>query len=339
MTDQVSTRVGEAEPITRPASGRRAEGDVVSALYRARDDLAAVKATCSRLEHQLAAIARFIETDESGDAGRLASSDVAAPLAASERLTFRSKVEPPDELEREPDLVLRRHRGRSAAVGLLAGVGSLLVAEAAITVVWQEPISSAIAHQRQGDLEAELSALNVNAPTLGAPIPAEKEKGRPTKRRPTAEQRARQLAATARTELKAGKAIGRIRAPRLGKSWVVAEGTGDSSLKAGPGRYSTSSLPGLPGTTAIAGHRTTYGAPFRNIDKLRAGDRITMEMPYATVEYRVEGHRIVDPSDTKALRDIGRPRLVLTACTPLYSAAQRWVVIARQVDVRRRTMS
>ena len=76
-------------------------------------------------------------------------------------------------------------------------------------------------------------------------------------------------------------------------------------------------------------YRTTFGAPFRHIDRLRPGDPITVELPYGTFTYVVTGHRIVDKDDWSILRERGYDSLVLSACHPLYSAAQRWVVFAR----------
>ena len=78
----------------------------------------------------------------------------------------------------------------------------------------------------------------------------------------------------------------------------------------------------------IAGHRTTYGAPFNQIDKIEKGDSITVEMPYGTFTYTVTDTEIVDPSQTDIVDDVGRERLVLTSCHPLYSAAQRYAVFA-----------
>jgi len=88
-------------------------------------------------------------------------------------------------------------------------------------------------------------------------------------------------------------------------------------------------MPGKGGTVGVAGHRTTYLAPFRKIDKLVRGDRIVLEMPYGEFGYRVEKTRIVSPTATEVKRRVGYERLVLTACHPLYSAAQRIVVFAR----------
>ena len=110
---------------------------------------------------------------------------------------------------------------------------------------------------------------------------------------------------------------------------MIVEGTGTGDLKRGPGHYPATPLPGAPGTVGIAGHRTTYGAPFRTIDKLDPGDRIVAEMPYGTFTYRVERTRIVPPTATEVVRRVKYDRLVLTACHPLYSAAQRIVVFAK----------
>jgi sortase A len=115
----------------------------------------------------------------------------------------------------------------------------------------------------------------------------------------------------------------------MNTNMVVVKGSGGSALRKGPGFYDRSPLPGVPGTIAIAGHRTTFLAPFRHIDRLRAGDTITLRMPYATFTYRVDERRIVKPNATWITRRTGYDRLVLSACHPLFSAAQRIVVSAR----------
>ncbi|MGH6886946.1 MAG: class E sortase, partial [Geminicoccales bacterium] len=130
-----------------------------------------------------------------------------------------------------------------------------------------------------------------------------------------------------------GHAVGRIRIPAIDVDKVVVEGTDTASLRKGPGHYPGTVLPGRPGTTAIAGHRTTYGAPGRRIDEIERGDEIVVEMPYARFSYRFERSRIVDPSHVGVVRDVDHDRLVLTACHPLYSASQRYVVFARLVGV------
>ena len=109
----------------------------------------------------------------------------------------------------------------------------------------------------------------------------------------------------------------------------MVEGTGTGDLRRGPGHYPDTPLPGARGTVAVAGHRTTYGAPFRRLDQLGRGDRIEMVMPYGRFTYTVERTRIVPPTATWVTTAPRHDRLVLTACHPLYSAAQRIVVFAR----------
>jgi sortase A len=107
------------------------------------------------------------------------------------------------------------------------------------------------------------------------------------------------------------------------------QGTDTGSLQRGPGHYTDTPIPGQPGTVAIAGHRTTYLAPFRDIDEIRDGDEIRVEMPYAAFTYTVEKHEVVDPGDVAIIKPIGYDRLVLTACHPPYSAAERYAVFAK----------
>ncbi len=131
-----------------------------------------------------------------------------------------------------------------------------------------------------------------------------------------------------------GEAIGTILIPRFDLDAVVIEGTGTSDLERGPGHYPETPFPGQPGTVAIAGHRTTYLAPFRNIDSLVAGDEITLKMPYGTFVYTVRRHEIVSPDDVGIIDPVGYNQLVITACNPLYSAAQRYAVFAKQTASR-----
>ena len=108
------------------------------------------------------------------------------------------------------------------------------------------------------------------------------------------------------------------------EAWRAPSGATKTPVVAGP-----VVVTGEGGTVAVAGHRTTYGAPFRRVDDLERGDRLVMRMPYGRLTYRVERKRIVDPSATWVVRDVGHEQLVLTACHPLYSAEQRIVVFAR----------
>jgi len=132
-----------------------------------------------------------------------------------------------------------------------------------------------------------------------------------------------------------GKPFGRIKIPSIDADYVVVEGTEEADLERGPGHYPDTALPGQRRTVAIAGHRTTYGAPFNQIDKIEIGDTIVLEMPYGTFTYDVTATRIVDPDQVGIVRDIGHDRLVLTSCHPLYSAAQRYAVFAdlKRIDL------
>ena len=137
------------------------------------------------------------------------------------------------------------------------------------------------------------------------------------------------LAAIHARRTREGEALGRIKLPSLARSYAVIEGTSTADLRKGPGHYPDTPLPGQRGTVAIAGHRTTYLAPFRTLDKLRRGDPIVLEMPYGRFTYRLERTRVVAPTATEVTRRVAHDRLVLTACHPLYSARERLVVFAR----------
>jgi len=131
-----------------------------------------------------------------------------------------------------------------------------------------------------------------------------------------------------------GDPIGRIEIPHIRVSKVAVNGTRwTEDLSRGPGRYPQSSWPGLGKVTAIAGHRTTFGAPFRHIDELASGNRIVLLMPYGTFTYRVFAHEIVRSNDWSILHKRRFETLVLSACHPLYSASHRWIVFARLISV------
>jgi sortase A len=154
-----------------------------------------------------------------------------------------------------------------------------------------------------------------------------------------------------------GEAIARIVAPSIDVRKVVVEGVKVEDLRNGPGHYRATVLPGQAGNSGIAGHRTTYGAPFNRIDELQPGDEINVRtvqgfftyrvlpageafaadrLP-ANVDFRVPegdedlGHIIVGPEAVWVLGDFGDNRLTLTACHPKYSARQRIIVAAELV--------
>jgi sortase A len=118
---------------------------------------------------------------------------------------------------------------------------------------------------------------------------------------------------------------------------VLVNGTNTSDLRRGPGRHLETFMPGEGRLVYVAGHRTTYGAPFSNIDSLAPGDTISVELPYGSIEYRVTSHQIVDDNDLSVLESRGREELVLQACHPRFFASQRYLVYARPVSVSARS--
>lgn len=128
-----------------------------------------------------------------------------------------------------------------------------------------------------------------------------------------------------------GQPVGTLVIPEIGLNQVVVEGTGPTQLAAGPGHYPGTPLPGQEGNAAIAGHRTTHGRPFYDLDALVSGDPITVTTLQGTFHYAVVRSEVVPPTDVAVLAPSSDPELTLTTCTPRYSAAQRLVVVARLV--------
>jgi sortase A len=143
-------------------------------------------------------------------------------------------------------------------------------------------------------------------------------------------------AARYRRDSKRGEAIGRIKVPRLGLNMILVNGTDEATLQKGPGRDLRTYMPGQGQLIYIAGHRTTYLAPFSHIDSLRPGDRVTLEMPYATFVYRIGWHRIVPSDDLAVLKSHGHEVVILQACHPRFFATHRYLAYALPVRVEPR---
>lgn len=220
----------------------------------------------------------------------------------------------------------------------LITAGLVVLVDVGLTLAWKEPVSSIYGSLQQGEAEDELVDLEDRFPSeeLLARALSEDELS----------DRVRVLADAFEDEVKRGEAIARIVIPRIGLNVVVVEGTDTASLQKGPGHYTLedsspelrrqgdgSAFPGQGETMGIAGHRTTYLAPFRRIDEIKPGDEITLQMPYASFTYVVEKHEIVSPDAVEIVKNVGYDRLVLTACHPLYSAAQRYAQFAKLKDV------
>ena len=216
---------------------------------------------------------------------------------------------------------MRRPLRALSTVLIVSGV--LMLADAGLTLVWQEPVSAIYTSILQGRLGDDLRKLEGRRPSaldLAALQQLASER-----------RRMAFLARRLRADSDAGDAVGRVRIEQIDGDFVLVDGTADDDLRKGPGIYDDVPYPGAPGTTAIAGHRTTYGAPFRRIDKLERGDEVVVEMPYGRFTYQVEETRIVAPTEVSVIERVGFDRLVLSACHPLYSAAKRIVVLARLV--------
>ncbi len=136
-----------------------------------------------------------------------------------------------------------------------------------------------------------------------------------------------------RLETHAGEAIGKIIVPRMGINMILVDGTDHGSLMKGPGRDLRTYMPGENRLVYIAGHRTTYLAPFSHIDLMRKNDKITLIVPYGTFVYRVNGDRIVPANDLKVLHSPRHELLILQACHPRFFATNRFLVYARLVHV------
>jgi sortase A len=220
----------------------------------------------------------------------------------------------------------------------LITAGFVVAIDVGLTLAWEEPLSNLYATVQQNQAEDELDELErafPGAEDLDAVAGAN-----------SLEERVAGLADRFEDRVETGKGIGRISVPAMDlDGTTIVEGTDTSSLQNGPGHYTRSddedthargdgsAFPGQGETVGIAGHRTTYGAPFNKMDEVEPGDEITLEMPYATFTYEVQKVEIVDPSEIEVVRNVGYERLVLSACHPLYSAAQRIIAFAKLKEI------
>jgi sortase A len=216
----------------------------------------------------------------------------------------------------------------------MAVVGTLLLAEATVTLAWKEPITAYIAARTQDDLDKQLDDLGKEKVSLGASeqrsLAAIRDADARTKKRMAI------LAARLDESVNEGEALGRIQIDRIHIDFVFVQGTDAASLRKGPGHYDDNQtvLPGQAGVVGIAGHRTTYEAPFDAIDSLESGDRIVLRMPYGVFTYEVTGRRIVpaDYGHSFTTDEAGSgQRLVLSACHPRYSSEKRILIDSKLV--------
>jgi sortase A len=206
-------------------------------------------------------------------------------------------------------------RGMRIFGTVLAVAGVLMLVWALVVWQWMDPFTALYTKWKQHELAQQYDnrAAAFRPPgALGASLAAERE---------TIAREARLY----RSEVHRGDAIGRIRIPRVGLDMVLVDGTDHETLKKGPGRYLGSYMPGENRLVYIAGHRTTYLAPFSHIDDIRKGDTVTLDVPYGTFVYRISGHRIVNAGDVNVLRSPRHELLILQACHPRFFATNRYL--------------
>ena len=203
---------------------------------------------------------------------------------------------------------------------IVVGVGAL--AWAFTVWKWEDPLTATLNHFEQQRLAKSFDRrIEEGRPAGTTPKPVDVRTTLP------------RSAVQWRRSSKQGDPIARLRIPRLGLNEIVVNGTDTNTLKRGPGRYLGSAMPGEGELVYVAGHRTTYGAPFSKIDKLRKGDRVFVELPYANIEYVITGHRIVEATETSVLKSKGREQLLLQACHPRFFASHRYIAYAKPVAI------
>ena len=182
--------------------------------------------------------------------------------------------------------------------------GLLLVLDAGVTLVWQEPVTALVALIKRSEINKQYLSFD-SAPLTTVDRHA-------LGRCKTMDQRIAFLARREQRQVTTGAAIGRIVISKIGASFDIIQGTDTASLEKGPGHYPATAFPGLGQTVAIAGHRTTYLAPFRHIDALAPGDQIVLKMPYARVHLRrpVPQDRAADGAVGDQQRRLRPPRAV-----------------------------
>jgi sortase A len=203
--------------------------------------------------------------------------------------------------------------------------GLLLLVDGGVTLLWQEPVTAAIALIKRSDVSHKYLSYRT------APLTHTQRKA--VKQIHTSKQRISYLARADLAQIKTGDAIGQIEIPKIGHTYNVVQGDQTGQLEDGPGHYPSTALPGMGQTVGIAGHRTTYLAPFRFINELHKGDRIFLTMPYGKFTYVVQKQQIVQPTAVWVVNNVGYDRLVLSACNPIYSASQRIIVFAKLSSV------
>ncbi len=221
------------------------------------------------------------------------------------------------------------HRYRRKFGTLLIVAGAAVLAWALLVWAWQDPFTGLYTRWEQHELAQRydrlFKAYRTHPPSRSSLAAVRQELRVEARRYRRSEHR--------------GDAIGRIRVPRMGINMILVNGTDHESLMKGPGRDLRTFMPGQGELVYIAGHRTTYLAPFSHIDSLRNGDRVTISLPYGTFVYSVTGHRVVTADDLSVLKTHHHEELELQACHPRFFATHRYIAYATLVSVRMRGAS
>ena len=209
---------------------------------------------------------------------------------------------------------------------VLLVVGALMLVWVVVVWRWQDPFTALYTHWKQHQLAHSYQKR------FDAYRPAHTSEASVESAMRTIEREARRY----RLESKRGQAIGRIKVPRLGLNMILVNGTDDATLRKGPGRDLRTYMPGEGQLVYIAGHRTTYLAPFAQIQNMRVGDYVMLEVPYGNFRYRVFRKHIVPADDLAVLQSQGREQVILQACHPRFFATNRYLVYARLTQVEPR---
>jgi LPXTG-site transpeptidase (sortase) family protein len=277
----------------------------------------------------------------SGAKHRAPDIPVAAPRPGPKAETWPSRTAGPEELwtavpirKARPSMRVRLLRVGGLVV-MLAGAAAVAYV---VNAVW---ISGARADRAQEQLAADFAAAQETTttstttlpveddPTIGTTIPIAVNPAADTERPGL---HANLLPLVAEEPPAPTEALGRIVIPSIGVDWMLVEGVTPDALANGPGHMPGTAMPGQPANAVISGHRTTYGAPFFNIDAVQPGDTIEITTLIGTHTYEVVQQLIVAPTDVWVTNQVDGAWLTLTACHPRYSARERIIIFARLID-------
>lgn len=196
--------------------------------------------------------------------------------------------------------------------------------------LWGTGIQTA---QAQNDLESEFNEL-LETTSTSAPVTTDITTGDTTPDTTIPGPTTTTIPVAPAGVLAGGSPVSQLRIPSIGLDWTVVEGVEVPDLKKGPGHFPETPLPGQLGNAAIAGHRTTYGAPFFDLDKVQLGDLIEVDTLAGAYTYQVTGSSVVKPSEYAAVIptiDPNTATLTLATCTPAYTARDRLIIVAALV--------